>query len=376
MVNMLDYDEFGPEKTFCVYNPKIGLHGFVVVDNTALGPGKGGIRMTPNVTVQEVASLARVMTWKTALAELPFGGAKAGIVADPKTMTQEKKFELVAAFAKAVRPISPSEYIAAPDMNMGEAEMAVYAEANGSLKSVTGKPETMCVAPGQECGIPHELGSTGCGVHASALVAAAHLGIAEKDATVAIEGFGNVGSFVMKYLLEHGMRVVAVSDSRGCIYNKDGLDYDTLMKIKKETGSVINNKQGKVCKGCDIFETPVDILVPAAVAGSINENNANNVKAKVVVEGANIPVTKKAEEILFKKGILVVPDMIANAGGVISSYVEWLGKDHEGMFDLIEEKIAKNTKIILDRASKENVMPRQSALEIAKERVLKAMDNK
>ncbi len=374
---MIDYDEFGPEKVIHVYEPKIGLRGFVVIDNTALGVGKGGIRMTPDVSAEEVARLARVMTWKTALAELPFGGAKSGIVADPKLMSKEKKLELVAAFSKAIKSFCPSEYVAAPDMNTGEEEMAVFAEANGSLKSVTGKPSTMCISPSKGCGIPHELGSTGFGVHVAALVAAKHAGIDIKGAKVAIEGYGNVGMFAKMFIAKHDASVVAVSDSKGVIYNEKGINCDKLIEVKKNTGSVINYSPGKVLKHNELFSLPVDILIPAAGANSINEKNAGGVKAKIIVEGANIPVTVKAEEILFEKGILVVPDIIANAGGVISSYLEYtgqeLGQDNKVLFDTIKEKIEKNTELVLDRARKENCIPRRAAIEIAKERVLKAM---
>ncbi|MEM2975970.1 MAG: Glu/Leu/Phe/Val dehydrogenase dimerization domain-containing protein, partial [Candidatus Bathyarchaeia archaeon] len=207
-------DEWGPEKILQVYDVNTGMKGILVIDNTALGPGKGGIRMTPTVNVEEVFRLARTMTWKCALAELPFGGAKAGIIAEPKQISKEEKMGLVRAFAIALKPLSPSHYIAAPDINTGEEEMAAYALANGSLKSCTGKPANMCVRPGEKCGIPHEYGSTGFGVFHAIRVAAEHFGIRLRDATVAIDGFGNVGSFLAKYICEYGAKVVAVSDSK------------------------------------------------------------------------------------------------------------------------------------------------------------------
>src|SRR3989344_2055387 len=162
---MVQYDEFGPEKIFEVYNPRVNMHGIVVIDNLSLGVSKGGIRMTPTVTVDEVANLARTMTWKNALADLPFGGAKAAIIADDKLISKEKKKELIQEFAKAIKPLCPSLYIAGPDMNTSEVEMEWFAKANGNKKSCTGKPKSLG-------GIPHELGSTGFGVAHSTLIAA------------------------------------------------------------------------------------------------------------------------------------------------------------------------------------------------------------
>ena len=162
---MVEYDEFGPEKILSVYNAKTGMKGFVVIDNTALGPGKGGIRMTPTVTTEEVARLARTMTWKCALANLPFGGAKSGIVADDKKISREKKEEIVRSFSESLKIVCPDLYIAAPDMYMGEREMEWFAKANGNFKACTGKPKSMG-------GLPHELGSTGFGVYHAARVAA------------------------------------------------------------------------------------------------------------------------------------------------------------------------------------------------------------
>jgi len=360
-MRQLQFDDVGPEKVLEVYDPKTKMHGFVVIDNTRLGPGKGGIRMTHDVSVAEVASLARAMTWKNALAELPFGGAKSGIIADAKTMDKGQKRAIVDAFARALRQVCPSLYVAGPDMYMGEEEMEWFAKANGTPKSCTGKPASMA-------GIPHELGSTGHGVFHSTLVAAEYLGIDIKKATVAIEGFGNVGTFAAKFLTEAGARLVAVSDSKGCIYNKDGIDYERLMETKKK-GSVISYP-GKVLKGEEIVGLDADILIPAAKPDVINETNKAAVRAKIIVEGANIPMTLAIEEELHRRGVLIVPDIIANAGGVISSYVEHIGGKAEEVFPIVEKKIVKNVKEVLDRSKKEGISPRTAALEIARKRVL------
>ena len=369
-------DEWGPEKILQVYDPETKMQGVLVIDNTTLGPGKGGIRMTPTLDVEEILRLARTMTWKCALAELPFGGAKSGIKADPNRISKEQKLEMIKAFASALRPFSPSQYIAAPDINTGEEEMAAYALANGSLKSCTGKPAEMCVRPGEECGIPHEYGSTGYGVFYVARIAAEHVGINLKRAAVAIDGFGNVGSSLAKYLYEFGAKIVAVSDSRGCIYSLSGLDYESLRRVKEETQSVTNYRPGQVLSREELFELPVDILVPASIPDVINEKNFDRIRAKVIVEAANIPVKPGVEKQLHEKGILVVPDIIANAGGVISSYTEYVGENPKRMFETVKEKIAKNTGVVLRESREEGVSPREAAMKIAQTRVKEAMEKR
>ncbi|MEM2559825.1 MAG: Glu/Leu/Phe/Val dehydrogenase [Candidatus Bathyarchaeia archaeon] len=369
-------DEWGPEKVLQVYDPRTQMRGILVIDNTALGPGKGGIRMTPTVDVEEAFRLARTMTWKCALAELPFGGAKSGIIADPKKISKEEKISLIRAFAMAIKPLSPSQYIAGPDINTGEEEMAVYAMANGNLSSCTGKPANMCVRPGEKCGIPHEYGSTAYGVFHATMVASEHVGLDLKKARVAIDGFGNVGSFLMKYLSDYGAKIVAVSDSKGCIYNPDGLDYEKMRRIKAETKSVINYEPGEVLKNEELFELPVDILVPASIPDVINERNVDKIQARIVIEAANIPAKPEIEKILHERGILVVPDFVANAGGVISSYAEYLGENPTRMFELVEEKIVKNTRLVLREAAGIKIPPRETALKIAKARVREAMERR
>jgi len=359
---MVEFDVFGPEKILEVYSPHVGMRGFVVIDSTALGPGKGGIRMTPSVSVDEVARLARVMTWKNALAELPFGGAKSGIIADDRKISQEKKKEIVEAFSKALKIVCPKMYVAAPDMNMAEEEMRIFAEANGSMKACTGKPKDMG-------GIPHELGSTGFGVFHAAVVAAEHMNLDLSKASFAVEGFGNVGWFAAKFLSEKGARLVGTSDSKGVIYNKDGIDFEKLAKVKKERGTVTAYKPGKVLPNKEIISLPVDILITAAVPDLIGIEDVDSIKAKLIVEGSNIPVSKGAEELLDRRDVHVVPDFVANAGGVISSYVEYKGGREKEMFKLVEEKVKKNTALVLDKADEIRKTPREAALEIAKERV-------
>lgn len=359
---MVEFDNFGPEKILEVYNPKVGMRGIVVIDNTALGPGKGGIRMTPTVSVEEVARLARVMTWKCALAELPFGGAKSGIIADPREIRIEKKYEIIAAFAEAIKIVSPELYIAAPDINTGEKEMEVYAKANGSMKSTTGKPAKLG-------GLPHELGSTGFGVFHATKVAAEFKGIDLNGAKIAIEGFGNVGSFVGKFLSEEEAKLIGVSDIAGLAYNPEGLNYDKLIEARDKKGSVIHYDGAKTLKHHDILSLDVDILVTAAVPDLVKVSDIDNIKAKIIVEGSNIPMSHEVEKLLTKKGVLVIPDFVANAGGVISSYVEYINGTPKEMFKMVEEKITKNVRMVLEQM-KEYGYPRGAALHIAKQRVI------
>lgn len=360
-------DEFGPEKLVTIYDPKTRLNAFLVIDNTALGPGKGGIRMTPTVTLNEIFRLARTMTWKCALAELPFGGAKSGIVASTDEIkNRERKKELLIAFGKALRHLSPEIYVAAPDVNTGKEEMRWFVEGNGNAKSCTGKPEELG-------GLPHELGSTGYGVYRSTLVALDFLGMDVKNVKVAIDGFGNVGSFTAKFLHEAGAKIIAVSDSKGMIFNENGLDVNRLLEVKKSTGAVKNYDDGKPMLNNLIYTLPVDVLIPAAMADVINQNNVNEVRAKLIVEAANIPMKPTIERVLHERGITVIPDFVANAGGVISSYAEYIGYPKEKAFKLIEERIVRNTKHILEKAKVEKIKPRDAAENLAKERVMTAM---
>ena len=362
---MPEYDEFGPEKIIDVYHPKTGMRGFLVIDNTALGPGKGGIRMTPSVNIDEVAKLARAMTWKCAIAELPFGGAKSGIIADSKKLSEKQKKELVEAFAEAIKPVCPSQYVAAPDMYMAEDEMRVFVNANGSRKAATGKPRDMG-------GIPHELGSTGFGVFHAAKVAVEHAGLDINGLTFAVEGFGNVGMFASKFLVEHGAVLVAASDSKGTIYNEKGIDFKKLNDAKEKTGSVVNYKGASILSNKEIISAKADMLIPAAVPNLIGIGDVDRVKAKIIVEGSNIPMTPEVEDILSRRKVLIVPDIVANAGGVISSYVEYIGKTEKEMFSMVEKKISSNTRAVLQCVSDHSESSRHCAMKLAKERVLKA----
>lgn len=372
-------DEFGPEYIIKVYDPQIGMEGFLVIDNTVLGLGKGGIRMTANVCEEEIARLARTMTWKNSLAGLPFGGAKAGIKWPGGPDTLKKEF--IQSFAKAINPFIPKKYIAGPDVNTGEKEMQWFVEATKKWKSATGKPANLCMKifgkTGEKCGIPHEYGSTGFGVAQATKIASQMFGLDIKNTTVAIHGFGNVGTFTYKYLTEMGAKVIIIADASGVIFNEDGFDKKEIEKIIQEKKEIIQYPgKAKKIKPEEFWRTPVDILIPASVTDVINEKNKNDIRAKIIVEAANIPMSEKIEDELFKKGILIVPDCVANAGGVISSYAEYRGYNPKQMLEMIERKIGKNVKAVLSQSLKQKRNPRQVALEIAKKRIEIKMKSK
>lgn len=329
-----------PEMIVEVFDAASGMRGFLVVDSTVRGPGKGGIRMTPTVTKEEVMRLANAMTYKNALADLPFGGAKSGIVAPVEVIADPKhKKAYVQAFARAIQPLLMTKYIAGPDVNTTEREMQWFVEAVKNRKAATGKPKKIG-------GLPHELGSTGFGVVRALRIALKHAKIAENKARVAVEGYGNVGSFVVKFLKEAGIEVVAYCNSKITTY-----------------------ADGHTGPRDEIWGLDVDVLVTATVTDVINDINKDRIKAKIIVEGSNIPMSAETEDYLFKKGKIIVPDFVANAGGVISSYAEHKGFSAKKMFVLVDQKVSKATEAVLSRSLKQNKNPRQVAMELAQERI-------
>ena len=280
----------------------------------------------------------------------------------------QKKKTLVEAFAKSLRVICPALYIAAPDMYMNAQDMAWFAEANGNMKSCTGKPEDMG-------GIPHEAGGTGYGVYHAARVAADMIGLDLGKATFAVEGFGNVGRPTARYLCEAGAKFVAVSDTLGTIYHPQGLSFETLVSMKEQGKSVTDYAdvgEGEVCDriSCDrILDVEADILITAARKDLINFPDVERLRFTLIVEGSNIPMSFQVENLCFKKGITVIPDFVANAGGLISSYVEHTGENRNRIFQAIEERVAKNTRAILEESLSENRMPRKCALNLAISRI-------
>lgn len=372
-----EIDEWGPEKVLQVYNPDTGMKGVLVIDNTSTGPGKGGIRFAPSVTPLEIFRLARTMTWKCAAAGLPFGGAKGGIIADPNKVD---RVSWMKSFAKMIRPYCPSQYIAATDVGTTELDMAIFAHEIGDMRACTGKPSELG-------GIPHELGTTGYGVSVALQTAFDILKelkiiqLSQKAQTrVVIQGFGNVGSFAARFLDQNGIKVVGVSDVSGFIYNKEenGLNIPKLMKDMKGKAKLSDLKDyGYDIRDKDeIFEIALDIFIPAAMGGVINNKTSSKLVGngvKMVVEAANIPTTSDAGEYLHKNKIWIIPDFLANAGGVIGSFVEYQGRTEKEAFDLIEYKISKNIKEVLTEAIMKEENPRKIATELSKQIVYRAM---
>lgn len=352
-------DDLGPDKVVHLYEPRTGMKAIVVIDNVAAGSSIGGVRMAPDVTTTEVRRLARAMTLKNAMASLPHGGGKSGILADPKTVNKKR---VIRTFAKAIKNLV--EYIPGPDMGTDETSMAYIYDETGRAVGL----------PRELGGIPlDEIGATGYGVAVCTEVAKDYINLDLNGARVTVEGFGNVGKPTARLLTEKGAILIAASDSKGTIYNPKGLNVEELIRVKDATGSVINYKDGEVLKTTDLLNVSTDIFVPAARPDVISEANADVVDAKLIVEGANIPITESAEKMLHDRGILVIPDFVANAGGVITASVEYHGGSEIQAFDKTKSTISKNTKEILDKVYSEKTYPRDAAMSIAKQRVLHAM---
>jgi glutamate dehydrogenase (NAD(P)+) len=367
-----EIDEWGPEKVLQVYDPDTGMKGVLVIDNTSTGPGKGGIRFAEGTSPLDVFKLARTMTWKCAAAGLPFGGAKGGIIADPNSVD---RVAWVKSFAKMIRPYCPGQYIAATDIGTTELDMAIFAHEIGDMRACTGKPSELG-------GIPHELGTTGYGVTTALETALEVLSelkaihIQRDNIKVSIQGFGNVGSFTAKFLDSAGIKVVAISDVSGLVCNKDGLNIPRLM-IDMKGKSILSDLDGyDILDKNQIFEFNSDIFIPAAMGNVIIDKTVTkllNHGVKIVIEAANLPTSSTADEYLNKNGVWLIPDFLANAGGVIGSFVEYQGRTEKEAFELIKYKISKNIKNILTQAIMNEENPRILALEMSKQRVYRAM---
>jgi len=322
--------------------------GYRVQHSTHLGPSKGGIRYHPDVTLDEIRSLAMLMTWKCAVVGLPFGGAKGGVVCDPKRISLGELERLTRRYATEISDlIGPMTDVPAPDVNTNPQIMAwimdTYTMRTGShaLAVVTGKPVEIGGSLGRD-------EATGRGVMFVTREALERKGISIQGATVAVQGYGNAGSVSAFLLQDQSAKIIAVSDSRGGICNPDGLDTRGVIRFKKETGSVVGYPGATVISNGDLLEMPCDVLVPAALGGVINAENARDVKAKVVVEAANGPTTPEADQILESRGIMVVPDILANAGGVTVSYFEWV-QDLQSFY-WTEEEVNDHLRTHMTRA--------------------------
>ncbi len=361
-------DEFGPAYVIEVNSSKPKFKGLLVIDNLSRGVGKGGIRMAANLTMAELFRLARTMTWKNSLFNLPFGGAKAGIVIDPQKVSLAEKKKIIQAFARELAPFVPKYYIAGPDIGTSEPEMRWFSEALNNWQASTGKPAGFCrVLNGKKCcGLPHELGSTGFGVAVAAKTAVELAQINLRGASVAIAGFGNVGSFAAKHLEEMGAKIIAVSDCDGAILDYQGLPIKKLLKFVNQGKRVKDFPGAKKMPRDKIYELKTDVLIPAAISDVITEKNWRQIKAKIIVEGANIPIPEEVEEKLWQKGVLIVPDFVANGGGVISSFVEYKGGTPAAMFKIVRRKIEAATRRVLIASLKTKRNPRQVAFVLAK----------
>ena len=306
----------GTVKTFIGYRSQ---------HNNAVGPFKGGLRFHPDVTRDEVKALSTWMTFKCSVAGIPYGGGKGGMAINPKDYSKAELERISKGFAKAISPIIGEKVdIPAPDVNTNGQIMSWMVDA---YEEIEGKS-----AKGVFTGKPLEFGgslarteATGYGVNLAAKKALEKLNIDVKGATYAVQGFGNVGFYTAYYAHKDGAKIVAFSNVDVAIYNENGIDMEAVIKDFKENGCISENKgYGKDITNAELLELEVDVLTPCALENQITSENADRIKAKVVVEGANGPTTPEADEILFKKGILVVPDILANAGGVVVSYFEWV----------------------------------------------------
>jgi len=350
--------------------------GYRVQYNITLGPAKGGIRFHPGVTLDEVTALAAWMTWKCAVAQLPFGGGKGGVICDPTKMSRREIEALTRRYtAEIVDLIGPEKDIPAPDVNTNEQVMAWFMDTysmhvgHTSTAVVTGKPVEMGGSLGRR-------EATGRGVMIVAREAAKHIGFSLGGARVGVQGFGNVGSVAAELLAEQGAKIIAVTDWQGGVQNAQGLDIGALIEYARRHENTVHGfPGGEPITNEELFELDVDILVPAALENQITEDNAGQIKAKLVVEGANGPTTPQGNKLLHQRGVFVVPDILANAGGVTTSYFEWV-QDRHGYFwnesevnARLEAKMVEAFDAVRFTALKYNVDMRTAAYIVAINRV-------
>jgi glutamate dehydrogenase (NAD(P)+) len=360
-------DEIGPERVFHVYDPRVGMRGVVVVDSTVRGRAGGGTRMLPDITAEEMLGLARAMTHKFTILDIPIGGAKAGIWADPGMKGDQRK-EILMAFGNAVKPLLENRVGLGADIGTDNDDVAIIYQGAGLSSGYTG------LSLEEIDGEPLENYATGYGVVVAAKAACESAGLDIQGASVAIEGFGKVGGGVARYMMEEGAKVVAISTIDGAIYDEGGLDVKKLIEMRKECGDKVveEYKGARHIDKRDLFSLPVDILIPGARPHVIDKNNSQRVQAKIISSIANIPITDEAEDILHQRGILSVPDFVSNAGGVILGMIDSLGGTVDHVFNALRTLIEPLTKDILAEARKEGINPRTLAVRKTTEKVLKA----
>lgn len=351
--------------------------GFRVQHNGARGPYKGGVRYHPEVDLDEVRALASLMTWKTALVDVPFGGAKGGINCDPSELTSEEMQKITRSFIdKIAKVIGPQRDIPAPDVNTNAQVMAWMMDEYGKLYGhtpaiVTGKPISLGGSQGREA-------ATGRGVVLCFREAAPLLDLRADEATVVIQGFGNVGGWAGRIMQQLGAKVVGASDAYGAIHSEAGIDAEDLSAHVRAGGRLPEFPGVDVITPAELLGLECDVLIPAALGGMIHAGNAPTVKARMVIEGANSPTTPQADEVLAQKGVLVVPDVLANAGGVIVSYFEWvqnlqhLAWDEREVNDRLGTRMRKAFRTVHQRAQQEGESLRVASYAMAIERVAQA----
>ncbi len=354
--------------------------GFRVHHNDTRGPAKGGLRYHPDVTLDETRALAALMTLKAAVVNIPFGGAKGAVVCNPELMSQAEIERMTRRYTNEISMlIGPDRDIPAPDIGTNPQVMAWMMDTYSMLKGhtvlavVTGKPVGIGGSKGR-------LGATGRGCVINARLVAEHLGIGLEGATVAVQGFGNVGSVVARLLAREGSKVVAISDVKGGIYNEKGLDVEAVFRYNQQTGLVVDFKDAENITNTELLALPCDILVPAAIEDQIGKANAADVKARIIVEGANAPITPEADRILNNNRVLVVPDILANTGGVVVSYFEWV-QDAQAFF-WSEDEVNRQLQVVMDNAfhevqeisQHEKLDMRNAAYMLAIKRIADAME--
>ena len=354
------------------------FEGFRVQHNVARGPAKGGIRYHPRVTLDEVKALAMWMTWKCATVNIPYGGAKGGVICDPKSMSPGEKERLTRRYTSEILPIiGPERDIPAPDVYTDAQTMAwimdTYSSTLGysSLGVVTGKPVELGGTKGR-----HE--ATGRGVMYTVEEACRFLKLPLKDCSVAVQGFGNVGHIAARMLFDKGAKIIAVTDSHGGITNPDGINPYDASKFKSSNGTVVGMPNTSLISNDEVLEIDCDILLPAALENQITASNASKVRAKIVAEGGNGPTTPAADAILFERGVYLIPDVLCNAGGVTVSYFEWV-QDLQGFFwdedevnSQLERLMKKAFQEVNETAIREKTDRRTAAYMLAVKRVAEA----
>jgi len=353
--------------------------GYRVHHSAILGPTKGGIRYHPSVTLEEIRALAMLMTWKCAVVNIPYGGAKGGVICDPKVLSPRELENLTRRYATEISFLmGPEGDIPAPDVGTNPQVMAWIMDTYSMHRGYS----TPAVVTGKPVEIGGSLGryeATGRGVAFVVLEALKYLGVDSSAPTVAVQGFGNVGGVTASLLYDEGCKVIAVSDSQGGVYNSHGLDPHEVLRHKRETGTVVGYSDGDDITDEELLALKCDVLVPAALEGAITASNADRVQARILAEGANEPTTLQADEILLEKHVFILPDILANAGGVTVSYFEWVqGLQHffwteDEINSQLRQVMMRSFHEVLSVARREGVDNRTAALILAVDRVHKAL---